>query len=997
MKRTAALCNVQKIRVRPLVVCGDILVLCTLLTLLSPVVLAQPPAAPLRTEDQLIGALLDSQVESQSAASALLDAHPTLVNGRLWDILIFKAGAAYYDTGPKRALFIYEITLEVACRLSDERRLANTYYNLGRTYSGLGRSAQAISAYLASRRHFTAAGRPRDLVYILSDLAALYSYASDYVQARAYAEESLALAERVKREGGPAGMWPDRYGVAGALSVLGDLSLRDGNHGQAIDYIQRAVHIYQELDRGTPLFGFYLAANFAALGRVYRAMGNQVEALVYLDRALKLSQRFLHRNIEAGVLNTLGLLCMDQEDYERATDHFRRSLSLYSGQQNQTEVMRLKKNLGLAYLHRGQYGQALEHLRESFAQAAALPDKEIMMVAGEGMGAVYRERGDYPAALAELGRSERLAEEIGDQKRMAEVLWLKATVHDARRDYAAAAACAERAVQIARRMQVPRLSYLAHLALGRAHLGQGQTEPAWQALSYAVEQVEEMRDRVAGGEYEQQLFFEPRVAAYHAMVDLFAGWRRGAEALLYAERAKGRVLLDALRSGRVDLAQAITPQERAEERELNREIVRHNRQIREELLKPSPDDTRLNELTAGRAEARLKYSSFQHLLHAAHPELLTQRGRLAALTLSDLSELSQDPQVAFLEYTVTRERVYLFVLTARRGEPGFDLRTHVIDLTAEELARKVGGFRRRLADRDLAFSAPSRELYELLLKPAAAEIAGKRALYIIPDGCLWDAPFQAMRSASGRYLIEDFTLSYAPSLSVLQEMRRRKGEGAPPALPLLAFGDPSRGEDGVARRPESGGSEISVPLPEAEFEVRALERIFGPRQSQVFLGPRARESDFKALAPGAGIIHLATHGVLDNLHPLYSYLLLAKGGDEGEDGLLEAREIMNLSLGADLVVLSACETARGRIGAGEGVIGMSWAFSLAGCRTMIVSQWKINSASATQLMTSFYRGLTAGEQDKARALRSAALELMKESRYRHPYYWAGFVLVGSSE
>jgi len=106
---------------------------------------------------------------------------------------------------------------------------------------------------------------------------------------------------------------------------------------------------------------------------------------------------------------------------------------------------------------------------------------------------------------------------------------------------------------------------------------------------------------------------------------------------------------------------------------------------------------------------------------------------------------------------------------------------------------------------------------------------------------------------------------------------------------------------------------------------------------------------------------------------------------------------MNLSLGADLVVLSACETARGRIGAGEGVIGMSWAFLLAGCRTMVVSQWKINSAGATQLITNFYRGLTAGEEDKARALRSAALELMKGSRYRHPYYWAGFVLVGASE
>jgi CHAT domain-containing protein len=110
---------------------------------------------------------------------------------------------------------------------------------------------------------------------------------------------------------------------------------------------------------------------------------------------------------------------------------------------------------------------------------------------------------------------------------------------------------------------------------------------------------------------------------------------------------------------------------------------------------------------------------------------------------------------------------------------------------------------------------------------------------------------------------------------------------------------------------------------------------------------------------------------------------------------------MDLNLRADLVVLSACETARGRIGAGEGVIGMSWAFFVAGCRTTVVSQWQVNSPSTSELMAGFYKHLrpaaTKNRKMKSDALRLAALELIKNPRYRHPYYWAGFVMIGSNK
>jgi CHAT domain-containing protein len=147
------------------------------------------------------------------------------------------------------------------------------------------------------------------------------------------------------------------------------------------------------------------------------------------------------------------------------------------------------------------------------------------------------------------------------------------------------------------------------------------------------------------------------------------------------------------------------------------------------------------------------------------------------------------------------------------------------------------------------------------------------------------------------------------------------------------------------------------------------------------------------LAPTYSTIHLATHGTIDNRQPLYSHLLLTKSeGDPENDGLLEAREIMSMSLRADLAVLSACETANGTVSPGEGVVGMSWAFFVAGTRSMLVSQWKVNSESTSQLMMNFYQPVRP--RSKAMALQQSALRLMKDQHYRHPFYWAAFVLIG---
>jgi len=150
----------------------------------------------------------------------------------------------------------------------------------------------------------------------------------------------------------------------------------------------------------------------------------------------------------------------------------------------------------------------------------------------------------------------------------------------------------------------------------------------------------------------------------------------------------------------------------------------------------------------------------------------------------------------------------------------------------------------------------------------------------------------------------------------------------------------------------------------------------------------------------ASVLHIATHGVLDDNNPMYSHLKLAAGAieDTNTDGRLEAWELLDLEINADIAVLSACQTASGAIGGGEGVVGLSWALFAAGASTAVVSQWEVDSASTTVLMIGLHERLLVSKDGSAPApdaLRGSAIALMKDPRYRHPFYWAGFIVMGA--
>ncbi len=966
----------RKIWLRRAVLFSSALLLC----IISLPIRAQQSQS-IKNETELILALVKSGKEPKEISN-LLHANASLVTDNLWEILMGMAAQKFYQNS-EQAFRLYDLAREVALQLNDQKRLAKTYYNIARSHSGLGNYDNATAAYLESRKAFEAATSERDVIYILADLGTISLIQERYAYARQYSETSISLAERLKSSAAPAGTWPDAFGIAGSLRTLGELSLRDGNIDEAISQFQRALNLLNELNRDHG-YDFYITETYAGLGRVYTSAGDHVKALASLNSA---RQTATAAQIPK-VLSNLGYLYMEQEDYAQADAQFHQTLKIYRSANNQREESRVLLNLGVVQQRQGKHDEALALFRQSLDAATATKVIDVEIAALEGIGVALTAQSRFDDALNALEKGLAIARETQDKMRQTELLWRTAQTYLQMQDYARAEQLAQDAVVAADTIRLPKLTFLAMATLGDVYAANHKTELAIKTLKDSIDELETLRDRVVGREEGLQLFFENKLGPYHSLVTLLTMQGKDFEALLYAERAKGRVLLDALSGGRSRLANVLTQSERIEEQHLIKKISEINQRIKSQ---PAGDTQTQNELYNQQDAARLELASFKDRAYVAHPELRLRSGAAHTLTLASVKTLMPTSDLAYLEYVVTEGKVGVFLVKRNRvtNEPA--IRYWDLPVNTDELRLKVNKFHSMLAERHPNHRAVSRELYQLLIEPVAKELQNVRTVCIVPDSFLWTLPFQALTTKRRNYLVEQYALYYAPSLSVLHEMNDRSGQRITNES-LIAFGNPVIGRD------EKLNQDL-CPLPEAETEVAEVAATVPFKLKRVLVGREADEKSFKALAPDYATIHLATHGVLDNRDPLYSHLLLTKTeGDIENDGSLEAREIMSMHLNADLAVLSACETGNGRVSPGEGVIGMSWAFFVAGTRSMVVSQWRVNSESTSQLMKNFYQAIARRRDrgNKSEALREASIRLLRDPRYRHPFYWAGFVLVGTN-
>ena len=265
-------------------------------------------------------------------------------------------------------------------------------------------------------------------------------------------------------------------------------------------------------------------------------------------------------------------------------------------------------------------------------------------------------------------KSLAIREALGDKARTAFTLnyigelFEKQALHTQALDYAS------RAAAIAR--QTGSLDYLWHsqLIAGRAYNSLNQPEPARTALIDAIKTIETMRAQAVGTEQDAQRFFEGMTSPYYSLIDLLAAQGNAEEALAFAERAKARVLLDVLRSGRVNVTKAMTAQEKEQERRFKGALVSLNSRISGENRRPQPDQTRLAQLQAQLEQARLDHEDFQTRLYAAHPELRVQRGEAPGFKPVEAAALVADANTALVEYAVTDNATYLFALSKATGK-----------------------------------------------------------------------------------------------------------------------------------------------------------------------------------------------------------------------------------------------------------------------------------------------------------------------------------------
>ncbi len=878
---------------------------------------------------------------TEDQVADLLAKNPDLIDSDLAAALIDGGRGARNRGEFKQALKVYDLAYRIAERANDERARALALNNTGLVQYDLGNYADALDSYRRSLALSQGLHDDAGAARSLNNISAVYTDASEFSASWENLEKSLAIGEKLH----------DNRLISNAMGNMAIIYGHRGDYVQALSLLNKTYELHAPSGDKRAL-----AIDLLNLGDVFQWQGDIAQSQDYFQRAFD-------------VANVAGLKPM-------------MAIALMS--------------LGNVAEIRGTNQDAIEKYQKSLAIFDELGDKPYAASDLSFIGSAYSAQGDHVKALEYFQKAQELQKAMGGGGEMALTLTRMATTYNRKGDFQEAAHVAAEAGNLGESSGMREVVWRSDLEQGKAHRGLGDLAQAETRFAKAIHTIEDLRLDVAGGESERENFFEDKLEAYHRMLDLLVADGRTAEAFHYAERAKARVLLDVFKNGRRELTELMTVADRQREQDFRIKLASLNAKLvrGREHLAPA----QLNAVTAQLDRARLEYDAFETALYSQHPDWKLQAGAIEPVRLEQALEMIPAADTAFIEFVVTDDKLYTFVAAGGPHPEGTPrIQVFTASVPRSQLIERVQRFRQQLATRDLGFRASAAGMYRLLFGGAGADLARKRHLIVVPDGVLWELPFQALVDPAGRYLLDDSSVSYAPSLTALKAMTEVKTERrrSPERTQLLAMGNPTWGRGQVERVKAVYRDQDLGNLPIAETEVQRLGQIYGEDRSHVYIGRDARESRFKKEAGESSVLHLATHGILNDASPLYSYLLLAGEGDgSSEDGLLEARELLQMKLRAELVVLSACETARGRVGAGEGMIGLSWALFVSGVPTTVLSQWKVESDSTSRLMIAFHQNRLKNRGD-AEALRAAALSIRKDPAYQHPFYWAPFIVIGA--
>lgn len=938
-------------------------------------------------------------------------------------------GLVYTGQGDRsRALAYHEQALQIWRARGDRAGEARTLQSAGIAYRDTGDQARARRYFEQALARWREVGDATGEGRTLANLAIAYQAAGEQQTAFDFYRQAL---ERFQASGA-------RLEAAVALGALGILADDLGDRAGALAYLQQADQAFEELgDKKHQVdIVLLLAAHHATLDEVH-------QALAYYQRALALLRDLQDREREARELNVVALVALSAGEYNQAIAYAEMARRLWTELGDRAGARDTLMSLGTIYESSSDSGRALYYFDQAAQLALELGDHAGAARAFWRTGFNHYLMGDYARALTYYQRVLEVADNEADRGLVAETLMAVGNLHHVQRNYAAAidyyrraqliwrdladhvseafalsrlarahlrlgerdqgAAYLDQAVGLARSLADQpqlRFSVLRDAALGYELLGERRT--ALALLSDALQFYRSIGDlgseattqQSMGMLYEQQDDRERALAAYQEAIRLHERIRGGValtelrsaladqaadvyeraalllvrlqrprEAFAVVEQARARAFLDLLGSARLDVRAGAEPRLLQREQELRAELAALNRAQPPAGPSAARTDRRAWEaLQRQRAALQQEYEDVLTRLQVSNPRYAAEVGAIPPLALADVQPLL-DAETTLLSYFVGEEATLVFVVTRDAFEAvAIPVGRGELLAAIEEVRDFTGG--------EAAPPLSLQRLHAWLIEPVQSALK-TRLVGIIPHGPLHYLPFAAL-SDGQRYLGEDHTLFLLPSASALPFiLENRKNE--PPGLLALGVGQPPS----------------LPPLPFAEHEARAIADLYA---TQALVGPAATESALRARSGEYTLIHLAAHGDLNSRRPLFSRIVLAP--DPENDGVLEVHEVYSLDLGrADLVVLSACQTQLGAISRGDDLVGLNRAFIYAGAPTVVASLWSVEDRATSLLMESFYRHLREG-LGKAEALQAAQAELRRQPAYRHPYYWAAFVLTG---
>ena len=911
---------------------------------------------------------------AQQALALAKQAHDAVSEA---EALVTLASVQFLDKASNsKALGSGKKGLEVARSVSNTKAEAAALYELGLIPYDKSEYESATAALeeakkISLARHDTL-GAARATLY----LAAVDFDTQHFDTARDKGRETLAVFNA----------FADKQGQATALTFLGHFESALGRN-------QEALSLYEEARRINADSGDYFVETILinGIGKVHFDLGNIETSLEFLNLALKKNRATADPIGVAYGLRAIGDCYFAADDLKNALDSYKESLRIFRDPiKNARMAAYVNQDIGVVLESMGKIPEAMETLNESLRIGESLSDRRLQAWALTGIGHVYETSGKNDKALQSYEQALLKYDASGDR--------------------------------------LGKLTALYYVA--RVMRNSGRLREALDHSEKALDEIEKFRASVANSSLRTSYFASMR-QQYDLYVDVLMRLKGPGDSNPFAvrafeasERSRARTLLESIRETRLSISQGGDP--KLMEREaivgslLDSKVDRYT-----ELVGTGANQKDIAELSAEIRRLTAEHDELRAELRAQNPRhaSLVQP---VTLTLAEIQKALLDNESLLLEYALGDDRSYLWAVTRdgftpyvlpKRSEIEANVRLVRESMTprtvkeGEKTADALKRFEREEAQSVRAVA----ELSRMLLGPVADQLRTRR-LVIVAEGALNYLPFAALPipstidSASPTPLITRHEIVNLPSATTLAVIRKEASLRGNPDRTLAIFADPvfqiadkrvtvssKKIDPPTATRGNDAFVGALPRLLATEQEARAISDMVPAKERFLALGfdatkMAAIDGDLSRYR----IVHFATHTSLNENHPDLSSLVLSLVDRDGNpiNGYLRLRDIYNMKLSAELVVLSACETAIGKEVKGEGLMSMVRGFMYSGTPRVLASLWKVDDESTAELMKEFYKELLQNKRTPAAALRQAQITQMQKKSRRSPYYWAGFQLQG---